>query len=65
MSRQRLTLKLSGGHRLLVHHVDLDEPVSEADFLEVAEAAWAKLKRKRAKRPAERKHTAMRGGDDG
>lgn len=66
MARQRLTIKMSGSRRLWVEHVDVDAPVTEAQFREAAKAAIDKLSPKqKASRPASanRKNTATRAED--
>ena len=58
----RLTMKLSGSGRLLVEHVDLDQPVSEAEFREAAKSVAERLGKRVSARPGEakRKRTARR-----
>ena len=63
--RQRLVMKLVGGPQRFVEYIDIDAPVTDAEFRAVAKKAAAELSGKRkAKRPGERKQTATRGGED-
>lgn len=69
MRKQRLTMKLSlGGGRLAVEHVDLDVPVSEAQFRAEAKSVAERLGKKVATRPAAKarakKQTASRESNE-
>lgn len=59
---QRLTMKLSGGGKLLTEHVDLEARVSEAEFRAEAKSLAERLGKRTAERPAsaKRKRTSTR-----
>lgn len=62
----RLTMKLSGGAKLLVEHVDIDGPVGEDEFRAAVQSVAERLGKKASARPGEvgHKKTAMRSPAD-